>query len=76
MTHLSNTANSIFLPPLSIYSRRPVMTLPNVSDDAPGEKSKYTDELDRHVDHVLKRRDKVRRVLKGTWAFVKTREFL
>lgn len=74
VTHLSNTANSIFLPPLSIYSRRPVMTLPNISDEEPGEKAKYADELDRHVHHVLKRRDKVRRVLRGFWKWFKTRK--
>jgi hypothetical protein len=34
-----------------------------------------TDELDRHVEDVLKRRNKFRRVMKGVWAFLKTREW-
>jgi hypothetical protein len=33
-----------------------------------------TDELDRHVHDVLKRKNKFRRVMKGVWAFLKTRE--
>ncbi len=28
--------------------------------------------LDKHVEHVLRKRDKVRRTFKGFWAFVKT----
>jgi len=31
-----------------------------------------TDELDRHVHDVLKRKNKYRRVMKGVWAFLKT----
>ena len=34
-----------------------------------------TDELDRHVHDVLKRKNKFRRVMKGVWAFLKTREW-
>jgi hypothetical protein len=34
-----------------------------------------TDELDRHVHDVLKRKNKYRRVMKGVWAFLKTREW-
>ncbi|KZT62126.1 hypothetical protein CALCODRAFT_490298 [Calocera cornea HHB12733] len=40
----------------------------------PGEKRKQEplDELDLHVEHVLRKRDKARRALKGLWAFLKT----
>ncbi|KAG8925645.1 hypothetical protein FRC01_009883 [Tulasnella sp. 417] len=72
VTHLSNAANSIFLPPLSIYSRRPIMNLPALAEDQSSEKVKYKDELDRHVHGVLRKRDRARRVARGVWDFVKT----
>ncbi|KAG9045231.1 hypothetical protein FS837_006792 [Tulasnella sp. UAMH 9824] len=73
VTHLSNAVNSIFLPPLSIYSRRPIMNLPApTADTASDEKVKYKDELDRHVHGVLRKRDRARRIARGVWDFVKT----
>ncbi|KIO32803.1 hypothetical protein M407DRAFT_66291 [Tulasnella calospora MUT 4182] len=72
VTHLSNAANSIFLPPLSIYSRRPIMNLPAAYGDQTGEKVQYKDELDRHVHGVLRKRDRARRIARGVWDFVKT----
>ena len=33
----------------------------------------YEDDLDRHVEEVLSKRAKIRRSLRGVWAFVKTR---
>jgi hypothetical protein len=33
---------------------------------------KAEEALDKHVEHVLRKRDKVKRTLKGLWAFVKT----
>lgn len=79
-----------------MYSRRPVVTLPNLTpsatldsliekDESGGEKTnksrfprrhhKDQDELDAHVEHVLKRRAKIRRALRGLWQFIKTRKF-
>lgn len=72
VTHLSNAANSIFIPPLSIYSRRPIMNLPAPAEDTSSEKVKYKDELDRHVHGVLRKRDRARRIARGVWDFVKT----
>lgn len=96
VSHLSNAANSIIIPRLPIYSRRPVVTLPTLTpsatmDSLPTEESPMVDadaekrrlfrrhkrnrhELDAHVEHVLKRRAKFRRMMKGLWAFLKTRK--
>ncbi|KAG8960598.1 hypothetical protein FRC03_006347 [Tulasnella sp. 419] len=72
VTHLSNATNSIFLPPLPNFNRRPIVNLPTIPDEGDREKGPYKDELDMHVEHVLTRRDKFRRGLRGLWAFVKT----
>jgi hypothetical protein len=62
-------------PPLSFYSRKPVVVLPRtVEVDDASMRTASTDELDRHVHDVLKRKNKFRRVMKGVWAFLKTRE--
>lgn len=100
ISHLSNTANSLLIPRLPIYSRRPIVTLPTLTpsdtmeslipttpggtkdDDAEKKKKKIgihrhhknQDELDAHVAHVLKRKAKLRRALRGLWAFLKTRK--
>ena len=87
VSHLSNAANSILIPRLPMYSRRPVVTLPTLSptetlvslpDAEGGEKGKRRhrkteDELDAHVEHVLKRRAKIRRTLRGLGQFLMTR---
>ena len=39
-------------------------------------KQGHEDDLDRHVQEVLGRRERIRRTLKGVWVFVKTRELL
>ncbi|KAL5527363.1 hypothetical protein ACEPAG_6154 [Sanghuangporus baumii] len=70
---LTNAANSILIPPIGVYSRKPVVFLPRaaITDDVE-RMSIHEDELDRHVEQVLSKRDKVRRILRGVWAFVKT----
>lgn len=107
VAHLSNAANSILIPRLPIYSRRPIVTLPTLTptatldsltlegdgaEGAPTEKRrkhwyslkktsrprarkhhKNRDELDAHVEHVLKRRAKFRRTMSGLGQFLKTR---
>ena len=35
----------------------------------------HEDNLDRHVEDVLSKRDKYRRIMKGVWAFMKTRGY-
>ncbi|KAI0053001.1 hypothetical protein FA95DRAFT_1050949 [Auriscalpium vulgare] len=69
---LANTANAILIPPLSFYSRKPVIVLPARDADASSGGSGSTDDLDRHVEDVLKRKQNYRRILKGVWAFLKT----
>ncbi|KAJ7068376.1 hypothetical protein C8F01DRAFT_1117949 [Mycena amicta] len=72
---LTNAANAILFPP-TWYSRKPVVTLsgrsaPDSGDsEQPGKE--YEDSLDRHVEDVLERPSKIRRTLKGVWAFLKT----
>ncbi|KAI9466894.1 hypothetical protein BJY52DRAFT_1235073 [Lactarius psammicola] len=73
---LTNAANAILLPPFSFYSRKPVVVLPRSGRDQDVEGASVhtasTDELDRHVHDVLKRKQKFKRVMKGVWAFLKT----
>ncbi|KAJ3488375.1 hypothetical protein NLI96_g2885 [Meripilus lineatus] len=74
---LTNAANAIVIPPLSFYSRKPIVVL-----DAPPRSTKTDteatgdqlpeDNLDRHVEDVLTRRDRFRRVMRGVWSFMKT----
>ena len=75
VANLTNAANSILIPPIGVYSRKPVLTLPRhpVTDDIE-RMSIHEDELDRHVEQVLTKRMKAKRILRGVWAFVKTRQ--
>ncbi|KAF5387704.1 hypothetical protein D9615_000499 [Tricholomella constricta] len=80
VSNLTNAANAILIPPLSWYSRKPVLVLtgPPPSTDAgdpelDGHREKHLqDSLDRHVDDVLRRPSKSRRTMKGVWSFLKT----
>ena len=63
---------------MSLYSRRPVIQLPRSQSLGPEDLVEKVDrgrmdDLDRHIEHVLSRRDKVRRTAAGIWSFVKTR---
>ncbi|KAK7695911.1 hypothetical protein QCA50_000550 [Cerrena zonata] len=75
---LTNAANAIMFPPLSFYSRKPIIVLPETArpttTDGDPEKGSQTDEdnLDRHIEDVLTKRDKFKRVMKGVWSFTKT----
>ncbi|CCM03162.1 uncharacterized protein FIBRA_05284 [Fibroporia radiculosa] len=79
---LTNAANAIVIPPLSFYSRKPVVVLPRrrrkkVLGDSveKGEGQNQDDDednLDVHVEDVLRKRDRLRRVMRGVWSFVKT----
>ena len=67
-------------PPLSFYSRKPVVMLPRTrktrkkADDAEkGKEVEHEDALDQHVEDVLRKHDKFRRIMRGVWSFVKTR---
>lgn len=66
-------------PPLSFYSRKPVVILdtpprPAKNEDPESAGSQIPeDNLDRHVEDVLTRRDRFRRVMRGVWSFMKTR---
>ncbi|KAL7282365.1 hypothetical protein ACG7TL_003835 [Trametes sanguinea] len=75
-------------PPLSFYSRKPVVVLPRLRkkkrrkqhdiekgtdhDQESEGESEYEDALDQHVEDVLTKRDQFRRVMQGVWSFVKT----
>ncbi|KAG8742573.1 hypothetical protein FRC10_001238 [Ceratobasidium sp. 414] len=77
VSNLSNVSNSIIIPNLPIYNRRPIVTLPTLAEDdtpAAAEKGKKVakDKLDRHVEDVLANRNKLKRGLAGFWGFVKT----
>ncbi|OAX44552.1 hypothetical protein K503DRAFT_305794 [Rhizopogon vinicolor AM-OR11-026] len=82
VSSLANTANAILIPPSQFYSRKPVIVLssPNrrqrVQDTEAGythsESDDMDDMLDRHVESVLTRQDKVKRTLQGVWSFLKT----
>ncbi|KAI9063308.1 hypothetical protein FKP32DRAFT_1758393 [Trametes sanguinea] len=85
---LTNAANAIVVPPLSFYSRKPVVVLPRLrkkkrrkqhdpekgtdQDQESEGESEYEDALDQHVEDVLTKRDQFRRVMQGVWSFVKT----
>ncbi|KAH9943489.1 golgi-body localization protein domain-containing protein [Epithele typhae] len=77
---LTNAANAIVV---CVSDFLPVVVLPTISrkekpqDTERGHVSsidEHSDEdaLDRHVEDVLRKRDKFRRIMKGVWAFVKT----
>lgn len=75
VSNLSNVSNSIIIPNLPIYNRRPIVTLPTLAeDDIANEKGKKAtkDNLDRHVEDVLTNRRKIRRALSGFWGYIKT----
>lgn len=51
------------------------MNLPQREKTASGgEKGRYKDDLDEHVEHVLGKKDKIRRIGRGVRDFVSTRE--
>ena len=58
----------VVLPPVP---PRPV----SEADAEKGKQQMFEDNLDRHVEEVLRKRDKFRRVMRGVWSFLKTREF-
>ncbi|CAE6347069.1 unnamed protein product [Rhizoctonia solani] len=74
VSNLSNVSNTIIIPNLPIYNRRPVVTLPTLAeDDGTAEKGKSAkDNLDRHVEDVLTNRRKIKRALTGFWDYIKT----
>ena len=45
-----------------------------VTADSAEKGQVHEDNLDRHVEDVLSKRDKYRRIMQGVWAFMKTRE--
>lgn len=80
---LTNCANSIVIPPLSFYSRKPVVVLApanrprrsSITVDAEKGRARtpeHDDYLDQHVEEVLRKRDKFKRVMQGVWSFMKT----
>ncbi|KAF8238778.1 hypothetical protein L208DRAFT_1240824 [Tricholoma matsutake] len=81
ISNLANAANTILIPPLSWYSRKPIVELTPIPSADPidaeagiAKDPHYEHTLDRHVDDVLRRPSKLRRTMKGVWSFLKTRE--
>ncbi|KAF9464453.1 hypothetical protein BDZ94DRAFT_1161878 [Collybia nuda] len=80
LSSLTNAANTILIPPLSWYSRKPIFVLTSPPTANVGSEigyrrddpEQFKDSLDRHVDDVLRRRSKFRRTMKGVWSFLKT----
>ncbi|KAF9569301.1 hypothetical protein CPC08DRAFT_623509 [Agrocybe pediades] len=73
ISNLTNAANSIVIPPLSLYSRKPVVMLPLTPQRRnKGDVQEFSDPLDRHVNDVLNSPSKIRRTLMGVWSFLKT----
>ncbi|EIN10431.1 hypothetical protein PUNSTDRAFT_99948 [Punctularia strigosozonata HHB-11173 SS5] len=73
VSNLANAANAIVIPPLSFYSRKPVVVLPKRSAPSRAENGEYTlDELDTHVEDVLTKKQQFKRIMRGVWAFCKT----
>jgi len=64
--NLSNAANSILIPPLHIYNRRPTISLPKPPEEG------GPDELGDHVEDLLHRKAAIKRTLRGVWSFLKT----
>ena len=42
--------------------------------DVENGRVQFEDDLDRHVDDVLRKRARIKRMLLGVWSFLKTRE--
>ncbi|KDQ64600.1 hypothetical protein JAAARDRAFT_106770, partial [Jaapia argillacea MUCL 33604] len=76
VSNLTNAANSILIPPLSFYSRKPCIVLscpPPLTDVERASHKTHDDNLDRHVEDILSKRQRFRRTMRGVWDFVKTR---
>ncbi|KAI0081717.1 hypothetical protein K474DRAFT_1703572 [Panus rudis PR-1116 ss-1] len=72
---LTNAANAIVIPPLPFYNRKPVVVLPEIprdpnSDAEDGRQNE--DNLDRHIEDVLTKRQQFKRIMRGVWSFMKT----
>lgn len=63
-------------PPIGVYSRKPVVVLPKGQWQRDDEEKNEgdQDELDRHVEDVLSRKQRFSRIMQGVWAFLKTRQ--
>lgn len=73
-------------PPMTFYSRKPVIVLPQqkrtrsastATKESAGavEPETHEDNLDRHVEDCLNKPDTFRRVMRGVWSFLKTRTY-
>ncbi|KAL1731005.1 hypothetical protein EV714DRAFT_209540 [Schizophyllum commune] len=73
VANLTNAANAIIVPPITGYPkfRKPIVTLDDGPRD-PETASHHEDALDRHVEDVMRRRARFKRIMKGVWSFLKT----
>lgn len=83
MLHGSIKSDGCISPPSQFYSRKPAIVLSYPKrqrgrDIETGQTHSEFDDmddlLDRHVESVLTRRDKVKRTLRGVWSFLRTRQ--
>lgn len=77
VSNLTNAANSIMIPPMSLYSLKPTVVLSRPErisrlNLAEGAQTEPENELDMHIENVLSKRDHFKRVMMGVWSFVKT----
>jgi len=78
ISSLTNAANTILIPNLSWYSRKPLVELSSIEtsssdiEEGVNRETQFDNPLDRHVDSVLRRPSKLRRTMRGVWSFLKT----
>ncbi|VDB96951.1 unnamed protein product [Peniophora sp. CBMAI 1063] len=78
VTTLTNAANAIVFPPVDVFERRPTVVLPVTPGPGTPKRgsmnadSTHTDDLDKHVSHVLSKRQVFKRIMRGVWAYMKT----
>jgi hypothetical protein len=73
---ISCSCGNFSSPPLPLDLRRPAVALPEApSPQNQDARSLHDDALDRHIEDVLDRKQKIKRTLQGVWAFVKTRVY-
>ncbi|KAF9782328.1 hypothetical protein BJ322DRAFT_1075621 [Thelephora terrestris] len=77
VSNLTNAANSIVIPPMSLYSLKPTVVLSRADRRSrlhleEGGELGMENELDMHVADLLSEQNRFKGIMKGVWSFVKT----
>lgn len=78
-TRLYNSSDTAYSPPVDVFERRPTVVLPVTPGPATPKNGSlrsdtpHADDLDKHVSHVLSKRQVFKRIMRGVWAYMKTR---